>query len=227
MTYRLRCYLTLFTCSLACQYVFTCRRSLTAQEVITGCKLWLFWKYNALNFQETIRYIITFHTKFLVSDWSKIHHVHPTQILILVSYSWYWLVPNLEWPINLHEPVIGAIKTASTVYRSAVFISVRYCLLHAGFQLLICFTNVLYPITSPKKIQFQLSNSIPVKMVFIILKIVANLAVMKDWFGFKYNDTNNLLDLYNDFTSWSIDKAAPVAQSARIRAYLQDDKKLI
>ena len=64
-------------------------------------------------------------------------------------------------------------------------------------------------------------------MVFIILKIVANLAVMKDWFGFKYNDTNNLLDLYNDFTSWSIDKAAPVAQSARIRAYLQDDKKLI
>ena len=33
-----------------------------------------------------------------------------------------------------------------------------------------------------------------------------------NWFGLKYNDSNNLLDLHNDFTSGSIDKAAPVAQ---------------
>ena len=55
-------------------------------------------------------------------------------------------------------------------------------------------------------------------MVFIIVKIVSNLTILKDWFGCNYNDTNNLLELYNDFSSGAIDKAAPIAQSARICA---------
>ena len=55
-------------------------------------------------------------------------------------------------------------------------------------------------------------------MVFIIVKIVSNLTILKDWFGSKYNDTNNLLELYKDFSSWVIDKGAPIAKSARICA---------
>ena len=55
-------------------------------------------------------------------------------------------------------------------------------------------------------------------MVFIIMKIVLNLTILKDWFGCKYNNTNNLLELYNDFSSGTIDKGAPMAQSARICA---------
>ena len=55
-------------------------------------------------------------------------------------------------------------------------------------------------------------------MVFIIVKIVSNLTILKDWFGCKYNDTNNLLELYNDFSSGAIDKVAPIAQWARIGA---------
>ena len=55
-------------------------------------------------------------------------------------------------------------------------------------------------------------------MLFIIVKIVSNLTILKDWFGCNYNDTNNLLELYNDFPSGVIDKGAPMAQSARICA---------
>ena len=44
------------------------------------------------------------------------------------------------------------------------------------------------------------------------------LTILKDWFGCKYNNTNNLLELYNDFSSGAIDKGAPMAQSARICA---------
>ena len=54
--------------------------------------------------------------------------------------------------------------------------------------------------------------------MFIIVKIVSNLTFLKDCIGCKYNDTNNLLELYNDFSSWAIDKGAPMAQSARICA---------
>ena len=54
-------------------------------------------------------------------------------------------------------------------------------------------------------------------MVFIIVKIVSNVTILKDWFGCNYNDTNNLLELYNDL-SGAIDKGAPIAQSARICA---------
>ena len=55
-------------------------------------------------------------------------------------------------------------------------------------------------------------------MVFIIVKIVSNLTILKDWFGCKYNYKNNLLELYNDFSSGAIDKGALIAQSARICA---------
>ena len=50
------------------------------------------------------------------------------------------------------------------------------------------------------------------------MKIVSNLTILNYWFGCKYNNTNNLLELYNDFSSGAIDKGAPIAQSARICA---------
>ena len=55
-------------------------------------------------------------------------------------------------------------------------------------------------------------------MVFTIVKIVSNLTILKDLFGCNYIDTNNLLELYNDFSYGAIDKAAPIAQSASICA---------
>ena len=62
-------------------------------------------------------------------------------------------------------------------------------------------------------------------MVFIIVKIVLNLTILKDWFGCNYNDTNNLLELYNnDFSSGVIDKGAPIAQSAWICASVGSSK---
>ena len=72
-------------------------------------------------------------------------------------------------------------------------------------------------VTNPKLLEKLLSFS-QCKMVFIIVKIVSNLTILKDWFGCKYNDTNNLLELYNDSSSRAIDKGAPIAQSARICA---------
>ena len=41
-------------------------------------------------------------------------------------------------------------------------------------------------------------------MVFVIVKILS----LKEWFACQYTDgdTNNLLDLYNDFSSGKIDK---------------------
>lgn len=50
--------------------------------------------------------------------------------------------------------------------------------------------------------------------MYVIIKIVA--VVVKDWCGLKYNDTNNLLELYNEFSSGVIDKQAPL--SSQIRA---------
>ena len=50
------------------------------------------------------------------------------------------------------------------------------------------------------------------------LKIAWNLTILKDWFGCKYNDTNNLLELYKDSSSGAIDKGAQIPQSARICA---------
>ena len=41
-------------------------------------------------------------------------------------------------------------------------------------------------------------------MVYVIVKIVANLGILKDWFECQYSVTRNLLDLYNDFNSGSI-----------------------
>ena len=54
--------------------------------------------------------------------------------------------------------------------------------------------------------------------MFIIVQIVSNITILKDWFGCKYNNTNNLLELYNDLSSGAIDKGVPIAQSARICA---------
>ena len=42
-------------------------------------------------------------------------------------------------------------------------------------------------------------------MVFLIVMIVTNLGILKDWFGCQYSDMKNLLDLYNNFSFWSMD----------------------
>ena len=78
-------------------------------------------------------------------------------------------------------------------------------------------------VTNPKLLEKLLSFS-QCKMVFIILKIVSNLTILKDWFGCKYNNTNNLLELYNDFSSGAIDKGALTAQSPRICASARRSK---
>ena len=73
------------------------------------------------------------------------------------------------------------------------------------------------PVTNPK-ITGKLLSFSQCKMVSIIVKIVSNLTILKDLFGCNYIDTNNLLELYNDFSSGAIDKAALIAQSASICA---------
>ena len=82
-----------------------------------------------------------------------------------------------------------------------------------------CFCALKYyfaeaPVTNLKLLEKLISFS-QCKMVFIIVKIVPNLTILKDWFGCKY-DTNNLLELYNDFSSGAIYKGAPITHSARI-----------
>ena len=39
-------------------------------------------------------------------------------------------------------------------------------------------------------------------ILFMIANIVANLGIVTDWFGFNYTNTNNLLDLYDEYMSW-------------------------
>ena len=54
-------------------------------------------------------------------------------------------------------------------------------------------------------------------MVFVIVKIVANLSVLNDWFARHYTDTNNLLDLYNDLACGKVDKGGTLGAYLKIK----------
>ena len=56
------------------------------------------------------------------------------------------------------------------------------------------------------------------------MKIIANQTVIKDWYGFKASDTQNLLNLHNVFNSGAVDKAVLFPSRQESRQLLGDKK---